>query len=104
MSLEPGARAALASLRASRRKARLAALAAPWRAFGRVVLREVDADVVGLGLALALLAAGLWPDLGWRALAVPGAVLLWLVLPSREPFVIRKEPPPAEGQAARRKT
>ena len=90
--------------RVARWPALRAGLTAPWRALGRGIAREVDADVVGLGLALALLAAGLWPDLGWRALAVPGAVLLWLVLPSREPFVIRKEPPPAEGQAARRKT
>ena len=57
----------------------------------RIVVREIDADVVGLVLALALLTAGLWPDLQRRALVVPGIVLLWLILPARAPFIHRSD-------------
>ena len=40
-------------------------------------------------VALLLITAGLWPWCGWGALLVPGAVLLWVVVPSRSPLVTR---------------
>ncbi len=54
------------------------------------------AEELLLLLALGLCVAGLWPIIGQRALLVPGAVLLWIALPSRAPLVARPavEKPP----------
>jgi hypothetical protein len=47
-----------------------------------------------LVVAVSLLTVGLWPVLEWVALVIPGAVLLWVALPSRAPFVTRGPEPP----------
>lgn len=69
------------------------------RAAIAALARIVGADELGILLALILIAAGFWQ--AWRpgAALVPGAVLLWLVLPSRRPFIAR----PDDAPAARRK-
>jgi hypothetical protein len=53
------------------------------------VTHVIGVDEVGLIAALLLIAVGFW-DL-WRpgAFLVPGAVLLWIWLPVRKPFVHR---------------
>jgi len=58
-----------------------------------LVRREIDADVVLLILAVALIAAGCWS--WWRpgAFVVPGLVLLWIALPTRTRFVHREGGP-----------
>jgi len=55
--------------------------------------REVDAQSVVLGLALGLIAFSLWNV--WRpgVYLVPGIILLWIVLPTRRPFIERTPPP-----------
>jgi len=62
--------------------------------------RLVGPDELALVTGLVLVAIGFW-DL-WRpgAFLVPGAVLLWLALPARYPFVTRHGPEP---ETARRK-
>jgi hypothetical protein len=64
-----------------------------WRAWASAV----GMDELLLAVALVLLTAGAWPVLEWVALVIPGAVLLWVALPSRAPFVARgsAEPPDA---------
>jgi hypothetical protein len=49
----------------------------------------VGADELVLGVALALIATGLWQT--WRpgAVLVPGVVLLWIALPARAGFITR---------------
>ena len=64
------------------------------RALGAALAREVGRDECALGLGLGLVTAGAWPVLGQGALALPGAVLIWLALPARSPFVVRPAPPP----------
>jgi hypothetical protein len=44
-------------------------------------------DEAVLLVALGLLVAGLWSRIGMVSLTVPGAVLLWIVLPPRQAFV-----------------
>lgn len=48
---------------------------------------ELDRTTIVLGLGLLLMAAGCWWI--WRpaGLVVPGAVLTWLTLPARVPFI-----------------
>lgn len=63
---------------------------------------HIGADEIVLGVGVALLSAGLW--LAWApgALLVPGAVLVWLALPSREPLVTtRTDARPAAKTRAR---
>lgn len=62
--------------------------------------KALTAIVAGIGLdevlfvvALLLLAAGLWSLVGWPALIAPGAILLWVTLPTRRPFVDRPARP-----------
>lgn len=80
-------------------------MARAWREVVRV-LALVGLDDVVLVVALLLIAAGFWE--AWRpgAFIVPGIVLLWLVLPSRAPFVARppvvKKPAESNPSAARR--
>lgn len=69
----------------------------PRSAVFAAIRKSIDADEVLLTLGLALITWGLWPLVGVCALIVPGAVLLWLALPSRAPFVT----PPAEKPARR---
>jgi hypothetical protein len=62
---------------------------------GGVARAILGPDEILLVVALALLAVGgyqAWPPL---ALVAPGLVLLWIVLPSRRPFVVpdRREGP-----------
>lgn len=51
-----------------------------------VLGRWISPDEVELVLALCLIAAGFW--MFWKpgSCLIPGAVLLWHVLPSRAPF------------------
>lgn len=42
-------------------------------------------------VALVLLVIGLWSRIGALSLTVPGTVLLWMALPSRQAFVVRPE-------------
>lgn len=48
---------------------------------------EIGADEIVLTCGLGLLTAGLWTLCGWSALIAPGAVLTWMALPGRAPFV-----------------
>lgn len=61
-----------------------------------IVRREVDADVILLVIAVVLIAVGFWD--WWRpgAWIVPGAVLLWIALPSRRRFVAPEPDGPAK--------
>jgi hypothetical protein len=65
---------------------------------GKRLAALVGVDDVVLVLGLVLLTVGLWPVLERVALAVPGAVLVWLVLPQRVPFVLREQAPPGAGR------
>jgi fatty acid desaturase len=47
-------------------------------------------DVVVLA-GLACLTAGAWASLGFAALVLPGAVLVWYALPTRPPDVSRQD-------------
>jgi hypothetical protein len=67
-----------------------------------VVLAVVGADELVLALALALIVVGLWPVTGRLVLFIPGAVLLWIAMPSRQPFVHRS--PMTEKPSTRRVT
>lgn len=59
----------------------------------------IGIDEIGLLVALGLIAAGF--SMVWTpgAFLVPGAVLLWLAIPTRKTFIERPPQPPA-----RRKT
>lgn len=59
----------------------------------------VGPDEILLVVALALVTWGLWPLVGRMALIAPGAVCLWIALPSRAAFLVR----PAADDAAKRK-
>jgi hypothetical protein len=50
---------------------------------------KANAEELGVLVMLALISAGLWPYVGQGALVVPGLVGLWLLLPSRLPFLVR---------------
>ena len=64
----------------------MSVLAALWKATSSVI----GLDECFLIVALALVTTGLWALIGRGALVVPGIVLLWIVLPSRPPFVLRR--------------
>lgn len=51
--------------------------------------REFDRNEGLLSIALLLLTVAAWPRFGRQALAIPGAALLWIVLPTRMPFIAR---------------
>lgn len=61
-----------------------------------VVQREADAQSLLLGVAIGLIAFSLWTV--WRpgAYLVPGIILLWIVLPTRRPFIDRTPPSPPD--------
>lgn len=73
-----------------------------WREALRAVIAVVGVDELLLSIALALIVVGLWPLVGQRALLVPGLVLLWIVLPSRQPFLHRSPAPSPKAPVARR--
>lgn len=75
------------------------AVSGPVAAIGRCCTASLDKDDVFTVIGLALVAGGMWLWLRPLALIVPGAVLLWVFLPSRPPFVDR---PPAANRIARR--
>ena len=50
---------------------------------------NVGLDEIGLALSLILLTAGLWRVVGAAALVAPGAILLFIFLPTRYAFVER---------------
>ena len=62
------------------------------RAFWSAIGAAIGWEEVLLLLALVLLTVGVWPVLGVPTLAIPGAVLLWLVLPQRTAFIARPSP------------
>jgi hypothetical protein len=59
------------------------------RAFAAAIATLIGPDEILLALALVLIAAGCWKV--WRpaAFLVPGFVLLWIAMPSREAFIAR---------------
>lgn len=61
------------------------------KAFAALV-GAVGADEAVLVCGLAAVTAGVWAVLGAAALAVPGAVLVWVSVPSRRPFIDRVPP------------
>ena len=73
----------------------MSVLATRWKAITSVM----GVDECLLIMALALVTSGLWVAIGRGALVVPGVVLLWIVLPSRPPFVLRR---PTEESHRRR--
>lgn len=56
---------------------------------------HIGVDEVVLGVGVGLLSVGL--ALAWMpgAFLVPGAVLVWIALPSRQPLVTRAQAPAA---------
>lgn len=62
-----------------------------WRDAWRIARTVIGADELVLALALALIVVGLWPLTGRIVLFIPGAVLLWIAMPSRQPFVHRSQ-------------
>lgn len=56
-------------------------------------------DELVLAVGLVMVAASLWPAIGRLALLLPGAVLVWISLPAREPFVAK----PADELARRKR-
>lgn len=54
-----------------------------------VLLARIGVAELIFVCALGAITAGLWPVIGQAALVVPGAVLVWLTLPTRLPFVNR---------------
>ena len=55
----------------------------------KAVQSAVGIDEALFVAALVLLTTGLWSVIGSAALVAPGAVILWVALPSRSPFVVR---------------
>lgn len=53
----------------------------------RQLATSIDKADVLLLIGLGLLSSGLWQVSTAAALAVPGALLVWLALPSRPPFL-----------------
>lgn len=62
--------------------------------FWRLIVKEIDADVATLALALALVAVGFWSFWKPGSFLVPGFTLLWIVLPVRRAFIERQLSPP----------
>lgn len=58
----------------------------------------MGARELALGAGLGLVTVGLWPVLQREALVVPGAVLIWLALPTRARLM---DPPAAPPLRAR---
>lgn len=56
---------------------------------GRAIVSVIGIEEVAIYTALALIAWGCW--FVWKPAAgiVPGAVMLWLYLPTRKPFIER---------------
>jgi hypothetical protein len=54
------------------------------------------ADEIQVLVGLALIAAGCW--MAWRpgAFLIPGAVLVWMAMPSRSAFIERPAPTPKQ--------
>jgi len=63
----------------------------------------IGPDEVLFAVALVLLTIGTWLVVGAAALVLPGAVLLWLVLPTRTPFVDHTPPAAPSDRPVHRK-
>ena len=50
--------------------------------------KHVGPDELGIATALVVLTIGLWPRLGRDTLIADGAILLWMFLPTRSPFIV----------------
>jgi hypothetical protein len=74
----------------------LLAMARAVRAVAGGVVALLEELTVAAGLVLVVI--GLWPWLQQSALLVPGAVLIWMALPTRARFV---EPPSTSQQKER---
>ena len=64
-----------------------------WRRFRKALGGQLDE--LALAVGLGLVTVGLWPSIGLLALVVPGAVIVWIVLPARGPFMARPPAPRA---------
>lgn len=62
---------------------------------GAAVAGVIGLDEVVLGAGLVLVTIALWPDLGQRALLVPGLAAVWISLPTRGGFITR---PPQDSK------
>lgn len=49
----------------------------------------IGLDEVLLLVGFGLITVALWPAIGRLALLIPGAAIIWLVLPTRAPFLHR---------------
>lgn len=56
---------------------------------GTILADAIDKEDVLTLLGLILVASGLWSVSRAAALLVPGAILLWMFVPSRPPFIER---------------
>lgn len=61
--------------------------------WGAAVSAVIGLDELLLVVGLALLAYGFWLTWSPGAFLVPGAVLVWIALPSRRAFIDRPAPP-----------
>ena len=68
-----------------------------WQALQRAV--GIDEVLITIGLGLATV--GLWTWIGPGALTLPGLVLLWIVVPARQPFISRPADPTAPPRSRR---
>jgi hypothetical protein len=57
------------------------------REWANRIIAEIDRDDVFIGLGLVLVTVGLWAVVHVAALIAPGAVLLWVALPTRRSFL-----------------
>lgn len=62
----------------------------------------VGLDEVLLVSGLVMITVSLWPIAGRLALLAPGAVITWIVLPTRAPFIVRKIDPESVRKARAR--
>lgn len=67
-----------------------------------VITSIIGIDELLLLTGLVLLTAGLWPVLDRVALTVPGAVLVWMTVPTRARFVAPPDPGPAAPDQRRK--
>ncbi len=60
---------------------------------------QSNASELAVGLGLSLVTVGLWPVAGIGGLAVTGAVIVWLALPSRLPLVVHPSDAPSRRKS-----
>ena len=60
---------------------------------------QSNANEIAVGLGLSLITVGLWPLAGFSALIPTGAVIVYLALPSRLPFVLHPSDAPSRRKS-----